>query len=57
MNKDNINIFRDELKKIYNKYPAFIKVIDELDASSNNYIEFLYYHLNENICLKNNRTF
>ena len=52
MNKDNINIFRDELKKIYNKYPAFIKVIDESDASSDNYIEFLYYHLNDNICLK-----
>ena len=45
----NIELFKDELKKIYNKYPVFIKIIDN---SEDDYIEFLYLHLNENICLK-----
>lgn len=46
----NINLFRDELNKIYNKYPIFIKILNENE--NDNYIEFLYLHLNENICLK-----
>jgi hypothetical protein len=41
--------FRDELKKIYYKYPVFINVLNDEDDE---YIEFLYLHLNENICLK-----
>jgi hypothetical protein len=45
----NIDLFRDELKKIYNKYPVFI---DVLNNSDDNYIDFLYLHLNDNICLK-----
>ncbi len=45
----NIEKFKDELKKIYNKYPAFIDIINNSDDI---YIEFLYLHLNENICLK-----
>jgi hypothetical protein len=32
----NINLFRDELKKIYNKYPTFI---DVLNNSDDNYID------------------
>ena len=49
MNINNYNIFKNELKKIYNKYPIFIEI---LENSDNDYIEFLYLHLNENICLK-----
>lgn len=45
----NIDLFKDELKKIYNKYPAFI---DILNNSNDNYIEFLYLHTSDNICLK-----
>ena len=45
----NIELFKNELKKIYNKYPIFIEIINKSD---DNYIEFLYLHLNENICLK-----
>ncbi len=41
--------FKEELKKIYHKYSIFIKILNEID---DNYIEFLYLHLNENICLK-----
>ncbi len=45
----NIDLFRDELKKIYNKYPVCIEV---LNNSNDEYIEFLYLHLSENVCLK-----
>ncbi len=45
----NIDLFKDELKKMYNKYPVFIEVIDKSD---DNYLEFLYLHLNDNVCLK-----
>lgn len=45
----NIDKFKDELIKIYNKYPVFINILKNIDK---NYIEFLYLHLNDNICLK-----
>lgn len=45
----NINKFKDELIKIYYKYPAFI---DVLKNSTDDYIEFLYLHISDNICLK-----
>ncbi len=41
--------FKDELKKIYYKYPIFIDILNKAD---NDYLEFLYLHLNDNICLK-----
>ncbi len=41
--------FKDKLKKIYYKYPIFIDILNQADTD---YIEFLYLHLNENICLK-----
>lgn len=40
------NKFRNELKNIYIKYPEFVKAIKNY---SDNYLKFLYMHLNENI--------
>ncbi len=42
----DLELFRKELKNIYIKYPEFIKAIK---SYKDEYIKFLYMHLNENI--------
>tara|TARA_B100001248_G_C27382894_1_gene458027 strand:- start:1202 stop:2299 length:1098 start_codon:yes stop_codon:yes gene_type:complete len=42
----NIKEFKNELKNIYVKYSEFVKAIDKY---SDDYLKFLYMHLNENI--------